>query len=110
MNRQTQETIRTQAARYSAGIALLSNPSYKFNEWHLESGSFFVHNGKGDCYKTSSVLVECSCPDFEKSKQPCKHIHAVEELMKQKAQIAQAETYLMEEANAEDAEWGCCPL
>ena len=110
MNRQTQETLRREAARYTAGIALLSNPSYKFNEWHLESGSFFVHNGKGDCYKTSSVLVECSCPDFQKNQIACKHIHAVAELMEQKAQMKQAEAFLMEAENAEDAEWGCCPL
>ena len=110
MNRQTQETLRAQAARYTAGLALLSNPSYKFNLWHEESGSYFVHNGKGDCYKTSSVLVECTCPDFEKSKKPCKHIYAVTELVQQNAQIAQAETYLREMENAEDTEWGCSPL
>lgn len=110
MNRQTQETMIREAARYTAGIALLNNPSYKFNMWHEESGSFFVHNGKGDCYKTSTVLVECSCPDFQKNGMACKHLYAANELMSQKAQIAQAETYLMEEANAEDAEWGCCPL
>lgn len=110
MTRETQEILIRSARRYTAGLALLNDPSYKFNVWHEESGSFFVHNGRGDCYGTSVVLWECSCPDFEHRKEGCKHLYAAKELMQQNAQIAQAETYLMEEANAEDAEWGCSPL
>lgn len=89
-NKATTESMMRSALRLERGIALLTNPAYKFKKWDIQSESFFVHNGKGDCYMVSVKLWECSCEDFGKHKEGCKHLYACEELLRNEALEASA--------------------
>jgi hypothetical protein len=88
--------------RYQRGLALLNDPDYEFEPFRTTDMGWFVRK-KSD-RETYIVLMhskDCDCWDYKRNKTYCKHVAAVEELLNQKNQLAQAETYLMEEANRE---------
>lgn len=101
------ETILRSAKRYESAQALLSNPEYRFVKGF---SNYHVLVNEERKYKVDMLTETCTCPDFQRHGDFCKHSMAVGLIKEQEAQIAQAETYLMEMENAEDTEWGVSPL
>jgi transposase-like protein len=82
------------------GLAILSQPNTIIqtgkNEWDVRSQSKdayyqvvrkFVSHAKENRYSWT-----CSCPDFQKHQQPCKHIHAVQFSLKLAGEIEHEST------------------
>lgn len=101
------ETILRSAKRYESAQALLSNPEYRFVRGF---SNYHVLVNEERKYKVDMLTSQCTCPDYQRHGDFCKHSMAVGLLQEQEAQLKAAETYLREEANAEDAEWGVSPL
>jgi len=91
--KQSHEEMMASALRYQRGLELLSNPDYTFTKFNTCETSFYVERPEGDAtviYIVSVATWSCSCPDYARNKQSCKHLHACEELLKQEAQCANA--------------------
>lgn len=89
MNTQKTETIIRSARRFESAIAILNDANYEFKQWTENPLCFTVFNGRGDCYFTLTDLKRCTCEDFQKHGDFCKHLFACEELLEQQAQIEQ---------------------
>lgn len=78
----TDKAIR-EARRFEAGKALLSNPSYQFLDHPATPGQFSILKDGEYAY---GVLVNetetlCSCPEFAKTFDFCKHTFAAKTLL-----------------------------
>jgi hypothetical protein len=84
-----EQTVRT-ARRYEAGLALLNNPDYRFVAFECEPTAFYVWKKNVCAYIVFTQTSDCNCEDFKRNNQPCKHIFACIELVKQNAQIEES--------------------
>ncbi len=105
------ETTVRLATRYTAGLALLSNPAYEFLPDPNITGQFAVTKDGEFAYGVlvSETETLCSCPEFKKRFDFCKHTFAAAEILRNEALV---EAYEAEEALRESAEsrYGVEPL
>ena len=78
----------------------LIRDGYTFNKWQTCNESFFVHTPNGDCYAVYADQERCTCPDFEKHQDFCKHLLcAIEIRMEERMiEVAEAEETVRQEA------------
>jgi hypothetical protein len=98
------ETMIRSAIRLESAQGLLANPGYEFDRF----ATFFIIRIEGEAkYSVEIEGMNCTCMDFHKFGDFCKHTIACDILLTQEhAMNADAERY----ANAEDVEFGCSPL
>jgi hypothetical protein len=87
--RQTPEQMMASALRFERGLALLNDAAYTFKRFDEETAMYFVHSPNG-CYIADTVNGKCTCADFQKTEEFCKHLFGSLELEKQRAQCANA--------------------
>ncbi len=88
----TEKAIR-EARRFEAGKALLSNPSYEFLDHPATPGQFSILKDGEYAYGVlvSETETLCSCPEFAKTFDFCKHTFAAEAILQEEAQVARLE-------------------
>lgn len=75
------------ARRYEGALLILSNPSYIFTPFQTNPKAFYVEKEECTIYTVSVTNCYCSCPDFEKHRDFCKHLLAAEELLMRNSQM-----------------------
>jgi hypothetical protein len=63
--------------RQERGLALVQGKRARFRP--IAGDSYFVpsQTSAGAGYVVDAVAGQCSCPDFEERKEPCKHVFAI---------------------------------
>ena len=108
--------------RSTEGLRLLANINHRagklFEDGYalkrIDADTVEIENEEGTVYKVSTLFSHCNCPCWKKY-ETCKHLigwKRLEETQEayEAAQCAAGDLWTAEQANAEDAEWGCCPL